>query len=26
LEEEGFKVIQKGKRYLVPDYQRFLYN
>ena len=26
LEEEGFKVIQKGRRYLVPDYQRFLYN
>jgi len=26
LEEEGFKVIQKGKRYVVQDYQRFLCN
>jgi len=24
LEEEGHKVIQKGKKYVVADYERFL--
>jgi len=24
LEEEGHRVIQKGKRYVVADYERFL--
>lgn len=26
LESEGFKVVQKGKKYLVQDYQNFLVN
>ena len=26
LEDEGFKVIQKGKKYLVQNYQSFLAN
>lgn len=26
LEEEGFKVIQKGKKYQVQNYQSFLAN
>lgn len=26
LEREGFKVIQKGKKYLVENYQKFLVN